>query len=421
MKKILGVCLLISLLLLAACDMGGSNGAATEGEATADVATVVAVDVATPTVVATTEAITETTDVGETDSLTDTEEMTGTDSLTGTEEMTTGTEEMTGTEGMTDTGSVSGASVTGSTGISGTEGMTETAGVEAAPRQLILASDLQDYNVENAQGDSLGSVDDVVLNLENGQILLVTLEYGGLLGIGDKTFPIPLSAFRFDRETADIPVAPAAPGAVLTDTNAITATDGMTGTGDMTGTMTDMMTDTVVVGTRLILDIPEETFENAPGIDEDMNLIDPTTVGDIETFYRDLGEDVIGRPVAETNLDDLTGRVIKLSDLDGANVNNPDGDGVGEIDDILVDLRAGRVEYFILSFGGFLGIGDNLYAIPMDAFSVIPTSADVENGQPTLVLDVTEEQLESAPVFTADELSSPDWDMEAQNFWLQNR
>ena len=205
---------------------------------------------------------------------------------------------------------------------------------------------------------------------------------------------------------------------MVTDTNAISGTDGMAGTGDMTGTMSGTMTDTVVVGTRLILDIPEATFENAPGIDEDMNLTDPATVGDMETFYRDLGEDVIGRPIAETNLDDLTGRVIKLSDLDGANVNNPDGDGVGEIDDILIDLRAGRVEYFILSFGGFLGIGDNLYAIPMDAFTVIPTSADVENGYPTLVLDVTEEQLQNAPVFNADELSAPDWDLDAHDFWI---
>lgn len=437
MKKILGICLLIPLLLLGACNTGGSDGAAATAEATV---------AAPPTAAATTEVMTETTDISETggltdtDSFTDTEEMTDTGVLTGTEEMTgtegmtdteemtgtegmTGTEEMTGTEGMTGTGSISGAGVTGSTGITGTEGMTETAGVQEAPRQLILASDLQDYNIENAQGDSLGSVNDIVLNLENGQILLVTLEYGGILGIGDKTFPIPLSAFRFDEETADIPVAPAVPGAVVTDTNAITGTDSMTGTDGQMGTdgMTGTMTDTVVVGTRLILDIPEETFENAPGIDGDMNLTDPAIVGDMETFYRDLGEDVIGRPIAETNLDDLTGRVVKLSDLDGANVNNPNDEGVGEIDDILVDLRAGRVEYFILSFGGFLGIGDNLYAIPMDAFSVIPTSAEVEDGQPTLVLDITEEQLENAPVFNADELNSADWDMDAQNFWIQNR
>ena len=425
MKKILGICLLIPLLLLGACNTGGSDGAAATAEATV---------AATPTAATTTEVMTETTDISETggltdtDSFTDTEEMTDTGVLTGTEEMTgtegmTDTEEMTGTEGMTGTGSVSGAGLTGSTGITGTDGMTETAGVQEAPRQLILASDLQDYNIENAQGDSLGSVNDIVLNLENGQVLLVTLEYGGILGIGDKTFPIPLSAFRFDQETADIPVAPAIPGAVVTDTNAITGTAGMTGTDGLMGSdgMTGTMTDTVVVGTRLILDIPEETFENAPGIDEAMNLADPVTVGDMETFYRDLGEDVIGRPIAETNLDDLTGRVIKLSDLDGANVNNPASEGVGEIDDMLIDLRAGRVEYFILSFGGFLGIGDNHYAIPMDAFSVIPTSADVENGQPTLVLDITEEQLENAPVFTADELSSPTWDMDANDFWLQNR
>jgi sporulation protein YlmC with PRC-barrel domain len=195
----------------------------------------------------------------------------------------------------------------------------------------------------------------------------------------------------------------------------------MTDTAGMTDTMGGVMTDTLVVGTRLILDIPEETFQEAPGIDENLDLTDPATVGDMETFYRDLGEDVIGRPIAETNLDELTGRVIKLSDLDGANVQNPAGDGVGEIDDILIDLQAGRVEYFILSFGGFLGIGDSLYAVPMDAFEVIPTSAEVEAGSPALVLDVSEEQLEQAPVFDDVDLGLPDWDMETRNFWLETQ
>ena len=427
MKKLLGVCLLPLLLLLAAC---GGNDSAEATPTAAAPATVAATPTEEATVAeATPTEMTETTELTGTEGMTGTEEMTGTGDMTDTEEMTgttglTDSEGMTGTEELTGTSDLGRASgLTGTTEMSGTAGMTETAGMQQAPRQLLRASELQDYTVENAAGDNLGSVDDLVLNLENGQILLVTLQYGGFLDIGDKTFPVPLSAFRFDRETVEIPGA-----SDVTDTTGITATDGLTDATDGVGSVgiTDTaaltdgagVTDTVVLDTRLILDIPEETFQNAPGIDEDMNLTDAVTVGEIETFYRDLGEDVIGRPIAETNVDDLTGRAVKLSDLDGANVQNPNGDNVGEINDMLLDLRAGRVEYFILSFGGFLGIGDNEYAIPVDAFDVIPTSADVENGQPTLVLDITEEQLETAPVFDDTTLDAADWDLDAQDFWL---
>lgn len=415
MKKLLSVCLFSALLMLSAC---GGNETSEATPAVVATATEAAVVEATPTT-----------------EMTTTEEMTETATLTGTEEMTaseglTGTEELTETDALTDGQEITGAgALTGTTEMTETAGMSETAGMEQAPRQLIRASTLQDYNVENAAGENLGNVQDLILNLDNGQILLVTVEYGGFLDIGDKVFPIPLSAFRFDQQTADLGnVEPAVPGAVITDTTDLTDTMGMTDTtGDMTTdamtdtAVTDMVTDTEVIDTRLILDIPEETFQDAPGIEEDLNLTDPLTVGDIETFYRDLGEDVIGRPIAETNLEELDGRVVKLSDLDGANVQNPAGENVGEINDMLIDLRMGRVEYFILSFGGFLGIGDNEYAIPMDAFDLIPTSADMENGQPTLVLDITEEQLENAPVFDDTTLNAQDWDLDARNFWLENR
>ncbi|MEZ4737606.1 MAG: PRC-barrel domain-containing protein [Caldilineaceae bacterium] len=252
-------------------------------------------------------------------------------------------------------------------------------------------------------------MEDLVFNLDTGEILLVTLQYGGFLDIGDKVFPIPLSAFRFDQLTEEVPAAlppAAAPGAVVTDTALLTDAVAITAT------------EPIVIDTLLILDIPEETFQEAPGVEEDLDLTDSAMVGEIETFYRDLGEDVIGRPIAETDLEALTGRAVKLSDLEGGNVQSPDGEGLGEIQDLLIDLRAGRVEYLLLSFGGFLGIGDSEYAIPVDTFEVIPTSADVAAGAPELVLDTTEEQLEGAPVFDELELENTDWDLDARNFWL---
>ncbi len=394
MKKLTSVGLLFTLLLLAACGGGGMGGPAAEATAT---------DVATPTVAVVTPSP-EATDMTDSGDMTATQGITDMMGMTATETLTTATP-FTDSMEMTDTSDVSGASaLTGTTGMTATDGMTATSGIEEAPSQLLRASDLQGYNVQNPAGESLGSVQDLVFNLDTGDIVLVTVEYGGILNIGAKVFPIPLSAFRFEELTNEIPAV--APGVGITDTT--TMTDPL-----MTGT------ESIVYDTVLVLDIPEATFENAPGFADDFPVLtDSANVGEIETFYRDLGEDVIGRPIAETDLDALAGRAVKLSDLNGGNVQNPAGEGLGEIQDLLIDLRAGRVEHLILTFGGFLGIGANEYAIPVNTFEVIPSSADVEAGAPELVLDTTEEQLTDAPVFDAVDLDGPGWDLDTRNFWL---
>ena len=398
MKKLPLTSLCLTLLLLAACNSG--EGTAPSGADTM-VATATSAAVVEPTVAVDVSVITETIVITDSIELTDATDITDSEAMTATDAILDSME-------LTDSAGISGASALTSTlDLTDTQGMTET-GMEEAPRELILASDLQGYNVQNPAGESLGSVQDLVFNLEDGQIVLVTVEYGGFLDIGDKVFPVPLSAFRFEQIRNEIPaVAPAVPGAVVTDTNAMTDTAGI------------VTTESMAVATSLILDIPEETFENAPGFADDFPVLtEPATVGDIESFYRDLGEDVIGRPIAETDLEALAGRAVKLSDIDGGNVQNPEGEGVGEINDMLIDLQAGKIEYLILSFGGFLGIGENRYAIPVDAFEVIPSSADIEAGAPELVLDIIEEQLEGAPVFDELDLSNFDWDIDARDFWL---
>jgi hypothetical protein len=61
----------------------------------------------------------------------------------------------------------------------------------------------------------------------------------------------------------------------------------------------------------------------------------------------------------------------------------------------MIDLSDGRVAYAVLSFGGFLGMGDKLFAIPWQAFSVA-------QEEQVLLLDVEKEKLEQAPGFDKD-------------------
>jgi sporulation protein YlmC with PRC-barrel domain len=51
----------------------------------------------------------------------------------------------------------------------------------------------------------------------------------------------------------------------------------------------------------------------------------------------------------------------------GDSVRNTAGDDLGRIEDLVIDVATGRVNYAVLSFGGFLGVGGRLFAVPWEA------------------------------------------------------
>jgi sporulation protein YlmC with PRC-barrel domain len=98
-------------------------------------------------------------------------------------------------------------------------------------------------------------------------------------------------------------------------------------------------------------------------------------------------------------------RVMSASTLTGENVVNAAGEDLGKIQDIMLDTPTGRVAYAVLSFGGFLGMGDKLFAIPWDQLSL-----DEENKR--FVLNVNRAKLENAPGFDKDnwpDMADPSW------------
>ena len=70
-----------------------------------------------------------------------------------------------------------------------------------------------------------------------------------------------------------------------------------------------------------------------------------------------------------------------------------EGRNLGAIDDLMLDLEGGKVAYLALATGGFLGIGEELFAVPLSAVSRLDTA------QQNLTLDIGEEQLKAADGF----------------------
>lgn len=84
--------------------------------------------------------------------------------------------------------------------------------------------------------------------------------------------------------------------------------------------------------------------------------------------------------------------VVRAATVVGNQVRNAQGESVGEIKDLVFDIESGRIVYAVLSYGGHLGIGDKLFAIPWQTLEYRP-----EKHQ--FVMDVEREQLEQAPGF----------------------
>jgi len=91
------------------------------------------------------------------------------------------------------------------------------------------------------------------------------------------------------------------------------------------------------------------------------------------------------------------GRTSKASSLMGKEVKNLQGESLGDVTDMIVDLSSGRLVAVIISSGGFLGIGDVLSIVPPSALKY------AGDNDESLRLDVSKETLANAPHFKSDE------------------
>jgi sporulation protein YlmC with PRC-barrel domain len=85
-------------------------------------------------------------------------------------------------------------------------------------------------------------------------------------------------------------------------------------------------------------------------------------------------------------------RVMSAGTLAGDRVRNSAGEDLGKIEEIMIDVPTGRVAYAVLSFGGFLGMGDKLFALPWDALQL-------NEDEHEFILNVDKATLENAPGF----------------------
>ncbi|MFN4098976.1 MAG: PRC-barrel domain-containing protein [Pararhodobacter sp.] len=93
---------------------------------------------------------------------------------------------------------------------------------------------------------------------------------------------------------------------------------------------------------------------------------------------------------------DETDRLIASDKIEGTSVYGQDGEKIGSVYNFMVDKRSGKASYAVMSFGGFLGIGERYHPLPWDTLKY-------DQGLGGYIVNLTREQLEGAPHYGRDE------------------
>ena len=102
-------------------------------------------------------------------------------------------------------------------------------------------------------------------------------------------------------------------------------------------------------------------------------------------------------------------KYLTASSIIGDKVHSEDDEAMGEIQDIMIDLASGKIDYIIVEFGGFLGIGTKYFAIP---FNMLTVNAEKK----IFVFNQKKELLENAPGFDLDHWPDTNFHKE-ESYW----
>jgi sporulation protein YlmC with PRC-barrel domain len=107
-----------------------------------------------------------------------------------------------------------------------------------------------------------------------------------------------------------------------------------------------------------------------------------------------------------------SGSLIAADKVEGTNVYNLQGDKLGTVEDIMIDKTSGRAVYAVMSFGGFLGIGEKNHPLPWSTLRY-----DERKGG--YVVNLDKKMLEAAPTYdrTGDFVWTPDYGRQVDKYY----
>lgn len=215
---------------------------------------------------------------------------------------------------------------------------TTPAQTQRATMRDMRLSQLIGKDVRNAQGEDLGDIKDVILDVNHGHVHYVVLSFGGFLGLGDKLFAYPVRAFSPASDKDE-----------------------------------------------LVLNVAKERLKAAPGFDA--NKYPDFSKAD----YRQQVDRYFGPTMAIEAQPNM--RLVRGTELLGKDINDPNGRDLGEIEDVVVNMGNGNVHYAVLEFDQSWSLKDKLFAFPLRSFKQGARWSD------DLVLNISKDTLNNVPGF----------------------
>ncbi len=225
------------------------------------------------------------------------------------------------------------------------------------PHVAFKSHDLLGVDVYNEQGEKLGTLESLAVELRNGRIRYGVIGAGGFLGIGERFFAVPWQSLQ-------------------------------------------VKYDAPQEKNQVVWNIDRARLEKAPHFDRSNwpNFADAKMAGEINAFYGIQQQ----QPVT---LSDAR----RIQDLVGITVRNPQGEDLGKVEEVVINPQAGTVQYAALSFGGFLGFGEKLFAVP---WAQLQIHQDQKSQNLVAEVNVQKQTLEKAPSFDKDhwpDFADPHW------------
>jgi sporulation protein YlmC with PRC-barrel domain len=208
----------------------------------------------------------------------------------------------------------------------------------------IRVTNLIGTDVKNPQGEDLGQIKDLLVDVRNARVRYAVLDYGGVAG---KLFSVPITAFRPSANNRE-----------------------------------------------LVVNIDNSRLENAPGFDAEQwpDFNESAYTGQVDRYF---GNGMRGQGVSSDSASragsSAGGALRRASRLIGRDVNDRQGEDIGQIDDLVVDMRSGNIRYAVLEYDKRSSTDNEMWAVPMSAL-------DFVKGR-NIKLDVNRAQMDTGPSF----------------------